>query len=134
MRAKCATSPRRAASWPRPTGSTRRGSPSLRKPSVPRGGRGPVRESDKLRQQVPGLGRVVPAVLLALLPELGRLSPKKIAALVGVCPFNRESGRWNGKRAIFGGRAGVRSVLYMAIVSAIRWNPLIKSFSPPLLA
>ena len=92
------------------------------------------RENDKLMQQVPGVGRVVSAVLLALLPELGRLSPKKIAALVGVCPFNRESGRWNGKRAIFGGRAGVRSVLYMAIVSAIRWNPLIKTFYQRLLA
>ncbi len=92
------------------------------------------RENDKLLQQVPGVGRVVSAVLLALLPELGRLSPKRIAALVGVCPFNRESGCWNGKRAIFGGRAGVRTILYMAIVSAIRWNPLIKVFYQRLLA
>lgn len=92
------------------------------------------RENDKLLQQVPGVGRVVSAVLLALLPELGRLSPKKVAALVGVCPFNRDSGRWSGKRSIFGGRAGVRSVLYMAIVSAIRWNPLIKAFYQRLLA
>lgn len=92
------------------------------------------RENDKLLQQVPGVGRVVSAVLLALLPELGRLSPKKIAALVGVCPFNRDSGRWSGKRSIFGGRAGVRTVLYMAIVSAIRWNPLIKAFYQRLLA
>lgn len=92
------------------------------------------RENDKLLQQVPGVGRVVSAVLLALLPELGRLSPKKIAALVGVCPFNRDSGRWSGKRSIFGGRAGVRTVLYMAIVSAIRWNPLIKAFYQRLVA
>jgi transposase len=92
------------------------------------------RENDKLLQQVPGVGRVVSAVLLALLPELGRLSPKSIAALVGVCPFNRDSGRWQGKRAIFGGRAGVRTVLYMAIVSAIRCNPLIKAFYQRLLA
>lgn len=92
------------------------------------------RESDKLLQQVPGVGRVVSAVLLALLPELGRLSPKQIAALVGLCPFNRDSGRWQGKRSIFGGRASVRAVLYMAIVSAIRWNPLIKVFYQRLLA
>lgn len=92
------------------------------------------REDDKLLQQVPGVGRVVSAVLLALLPELGRLSSKQIAALVGVCPFNRDSGRWRGKRSIFGGRAAVRSILYMAIVSAIRWNPLIKSFYERLLA
>lgn len=92
------------------------------------------RESDKLLQQVPGVGRVVSAVLLALLPELGRLSPKQIAALVGLCPFNRDSGRWQGKRSIFGGRASVRTVLYMAIVSAIRWNPLIKAFYQRLLA
>ena len=92
------------------------------------------RENDKLLQQVPGVGRVVSAVLLALLPELGQLSPKQIAALVGVCPFNRDSGRWHGKRSIFGGRAGVRTVLYMAIVSAIRWNPLIKAFYQRLLA
>ena len=92
------------------------------------------REHDKLLQQVPGVGRVVSAVLLALRPERGRLSPKSIAALVGVCPFNRDSGRWHGKRSIFGGRAGVRAVLYMAIVSAIRWNPLIKAFYQRLLA
>lgn len=92
------------------------------------------REHDKLLQQVPGVGRVVSAVLLALLPELGRLSPKQIAALVGVCPFNRDSGRWQGKRSIFGGRAAVRTALYMAIVSAIRWNPLIKVFYQRLLA
>src|SRR3970282_1537864 len=65
----------------------------------------PWRENDKLLQQVPGVGRVVSAVLLALLPELGQLSPKQIAARVGVCPFNRDSGRWHGKRSIFGGRA-----------------------------
>lgn len=92
------------------------------------------REDDKLLQQVPGVGRVVSTVLLALLPELGRLSPKQIAALVGVCPFNRDSGRWRGRRSIFGGRAPVRSILYMAIVSAIRWNPLIKPFYQRLLA
>ena len=92
------------------------------------------REKDELLQQVPGVGRVVSAVLLASLPELGRLSPKQIAALVGVCPFNRESGRWSGKRAIFGGRAGVRTILYMAIVSAIRCNPLIRAFYQRLLA
>lgn len=91
-------------------------------------------ENDTLLQQVPGVGRVVSAVLLALLPELGRLSPKQIASLAGVCPFNRDSGQWRGKRTIFGGRAAVRSILYMAIVSAIRFNPLIKTFYQRLLA
>lgn len=92
------------------------------------------REHDELLRQVPGVGRVVSAALLALLPELGQLSPKKIAALVGVCPFNRDSGSWHGKRTIFGGRAGIRAVLYMAIVTAIRCNPLIKAFYRRLLA
>lgn len=91
------------------------------------------REKDDLLQQVPGVGPIVSAVLLALLPELGRLSSKQIAALVGVCPFNRDSGRWQGKRTICGGRAPVRTVLYMAIVSAIRYNPLIKAFYQRLL-
>ena len=66
--------------------------------------------------------------LLGCLPELGELRGKEVAALVGVAPFNRDSGRWSGKRAIWGGRATVRAVLYMAAVAATRWNPVIREF------
>ena len=68
------------------------------------------------------------ATLIGCLPELGELRGKEIAALVGVAPFNRDSGRWRGKRGIWGGRAIVRAVLYMAAVAATRWNPVIREF------
>jgi transposase len=86
------------------------------------------READDLLQGVPGIGPVTSATLLAALPELGALNRRQISALVGVCPFNRDSGQGRGKRMIFGGRAGVRAVLYMATVAASRCNPLIKVF------
>jgi len=89
---------------------------------------------DDLLQSVPGLGQVTSASLLALLPELGHLSHKQIAALVGVAPFNRDSGQHKGKRIIWGGRADVRSVLYMATLSATRFNPLIRTFYQRLVA
>jgi transposase len=66
--------------------------------------------------------------MLAELPELGRLNRKQIAALVGVAPFNRDSGRLRGHRTIWGGRAPVRRALYMAAVVATRWNPVIRLF------
>jgi transposase len=72
--------------------------------------------------------------LLADLPELGTLSRKKIAALVGVAPFSRDSGRYRGKRTIWGGRARVRSVLYMGALVAARCNPVIREFYQRLLA
>lgn len=72
--------------------------------------------------------------LLADLPELGQLSAREIAALVGVAPFNRESGRWRGKRRIEGGRASVRTTLFMAMLSAVRYNPPIRAFYERLLA
>lgn len=75
---------------------------------------------------VPGVGKVTARTLLAELPELGQVNRKQIAALVGVAPFNRDSGTWRGQRAIWGGRAPVRSALYMATLSATRWNPIIK--------
>lgn len=84
-----------------------------------------------LQQQltsVPGVGRVLASVLLARLPELGRLNRREIAALVGVAPFSRQSGRWQGHESIFGGRAGVRTVLYMATLSAVRCNPALRAF------
>jgi len=84
-----------------------------------------------LQQQltsVPGVGRVLASVLLARLPELGHLNRREIAALVGVAPFSRQSGRWQGHESIFGGRAGVRTVLYMATLSAVRCNPTLHAF------
>lgn len=81
-----------------------------------------------LLQSVPGVGRVTALTLLSLLPELGSLSHKKIAALVGVAPFNCDSGTLRGKRRVWGGRAPIRAVLYMATLTAIRFNPSIKTF------
>ena len=74
------------------------------------------------------------ASLLAELPELGLLNRQEIAALVGLAPFNRDSGRFRGKRSIWGGRASVRSVLYMAALSARRCNPIIRQFAKRLEA
>ena len=79
-------------------------------------------------QSIPGIGPTASATLLAELPELGRLSRREIAALVGVAPFNRDSGTWRGQRRIAGGRASVRAVLYMATVAATRANPVIRAF------
>lgn len=84
-------------------------------------------------ESVPGIGFVTAATLVADLPELGQLNRQKIAALVGVAPFNQDSGKKRGKRRIFGGRTSVRSVLYMATLSAIRHNPVIKDFYQRLL-
>ena len=86
-----------------------------------------------LIESVPGVGPTTTAMLLAELPELGRLSAKQIAALVGVAPFNRDSGQTQGTRAIYGGRAPVRTALYMATLVATRYNPVIQSFYTRLL-
>jgi len=83
---------------------------------------------DALLQSVPGVGRILSTSLLAWLPELGLLSGKQIAALVGVAPYNRDSGLMRGKRMIWGGREQIRSVLYMAALSSSRCNPVISSF------
>jgi len=83
---------------------------------------------DALLQSVPGVGRILSTSLLAWLPELGLLSGKQIAALVGVAPYNRDSGQMRGKRMIWGGREQIRSVLYMSALSAARHNPVISSF------
>lgn len=85
-------------------------------------------ERDELLRSVPGVGPVTAATLAAELPELGKLGHKQISALVGVAPLNRESGQWRGKRSIGGGRAPVRTTLYMCVVVGIRFNPVIKSF------
>ncbi len=91
-------------------------------------------EKDAILQSVPGVGRVTTRTLLAMLPELGTLNRQEIAALVGVAPVNRDSGKKQGKRRIFGGRAAVRSVLYMAALSATRSNPVIQKFYEHLIA
>jgi transposase len=82
----------------------------------------------------PGVGPVTVTSLLVDLPELGRLDRQQIAALVGVAPFNRDSGKFHGRRAIWGGRAAVRSVLYMAALTARRANPMIRAFAQRLEA
>ena len=86
------------------------------------------RAKDDLLQSVPGVGRVLSLTLLAELPELGRLSRREIAALVGVAPLNRDSGQRRGKRLVWGGRAPVRAVLYMGALAAPRANPVIRGF------
>jgi transposase len=92
------------------------------------------RGKDDLLQSVPGVGRVVSLTLLAELPELGRLSHKEIAALVGVAPLNRDSGTLRGKRLVYGGRAPVRAALYMAALVASKCNPVIRLFYQRLRA
>ena len=86
------------------------------------------REREDLLQSVPGIGPVMSRTMLAELPELGRVNRKQIAALVGVAPFNRDSGRLRGHRTIWGGRAPVRRALYMAALVATRRNPVIRLF------
>ncbi len=86
------------------------------------------REKDEILQSTPGVGPVLSMTLLSGLPELGTLNRKEIAALVGVAPLNRDSGLFRGKRMIWGGRANIRSVLYMSATCAMRFNPAIKIF------
>ena len=86
------------------------------------------REHDDLLQSTPGVGPVLSRTLLADLPELGTLSRQQIAALVGVAPLNRDSGTLRGKRTVWGGRARVRSVLYMGTLVTVRYNPVLKTF------
>jgi transposase len=90
------------------------------------------KHTDRLLQSVPGVGPVLSATLTAELSELGDSDRRQIGALVGVVPYNRDSGTYRGKRSIFGGRAAVRSVLYMATLTAMRFNPIIKSFAARL--
>jgi len=83
---------------------------------------------------VPGIGAASVAVLLAELPELGKLDRRRVAALVGVAPLNRDSGQMRGQRSIWGGRADVRRTLYMATLTAVRHNPIVKTHYERLLA
>ncbi len=92
------------------------------------------KENEALLRSVPGVGPVLARTLLAELPELGTISPKRLSALVGVAPFNRDSGTFQGKRQVWGGRSPVRAVLYMAALVATRHNPVIREFYERLLA
>ena len=97
--------------------------------------RSPVwREKDDLLRSVPGVGEHLSLSLLAYLPELGTLNRKRIAALVGVAPFNRDSGPYRGRRSVWGGRSRLRAVLYMGALVASRYNPVLRSFYQRLLA
>ena len=90
-------------------------------------------EKNAVLRSTPGVGPVTASTLLAELPELGTLNRQKIAALVGVAPVNKDSGKKRGKRRVFGGRAAVRRTLYMAALNAVRFNPVIRSFYERLL-
>lgn len=92
-----------------------------------------LRRKFKIMCSAKGVGPATSFSLLSDLPELGKVNRKEIAALVGVAPFNRDSGRWRGKRTTWGGRASVRSALYMAALSASRHNPVIRAFYERLL-
>lgn len=92
-------------------------------------GQSPIwKDKQDLLQSVPGIGPVTSRALIANLPELGELSRKQIAALVGIAPLNRDSGTLRGRRTIWGGRAGVRALLYMAALVASRHNAVIRTF------
>jgi transposase len=84
------------------------------------------RAAEDLLTSVPGIGPITARTLIAELPELGRIDRRRLAALVGVAPVNRDSGAMRGHRAIAGGRADVRNVLFMAALAAIRRNPVIR--------
>jgi transposase len=93
-----------------------------------------LKKSMKQLMQVPGVGDVTVLTLLTQLPELGKLSNKEITALVGLAPYAKDSGKKTGRRSIFGGRMQIRSTLYMAALSAARFNPPIRVFYQHLLA
>lgn len=92
------------------------------------------REKENLLRSFPGIGPATAMAIIAELPELGTLSRQKIAALVGVAPINRDSGKLRGKRAIWGGRRQLRTTLYMAALVAARFNPVIRAFYQRLRA
>ena len=92
------------------------------------------REKDDLLRTVSGVGEQLSLTLLAYLPELGTLDRRQIAALVGVAPFNRDSGTLRGKPTVWGGRARVRAALYMGALVASRFNPVVRDFYQRLLA
>lgn len=92
-----------------------------------------LKAKDAVLESTPGVGLGLSSSLLFDMPELGRLSGKQASALIGVAPFNKDSGQWLGKRIIWGGRAEVRAMLYMSTLSATRFNPVIRSFYQRLI-
>jgi transposase len=92
------------------------------------------RAKDEILQSTPGVGPILSRTLMAKVPELGALNRQEIAALIGVAPFNRDSGTLRGTRAVWGGRAHVRAVLYMSTLAAVRHNPVLKAFYERLRA
>jgi transposase len=92
------------------------------------------REKENLLVSFPGVGGILARTFLAEMPELGSLRRRQVASLVGVAPYTRQSGRWRGKSMIGGGRAAARSAVYLAALSAIRCNPILKAFYRHLLA
>jgi transposase len=92
------------------------------------------RAKDEILQSTPGVGPILSRTLVAEVPEVGVLNRQEIAALIGVAPFNRESGTWRGNRAVWGGRAHVRAVLYMSTLAAVRHNSVLQAFSERLRA
>lgn len=92
------------------------------------------RDKENLLASVPGIGKTIARTLLAELPELGTLSPKQAAALAGLAPYTRQSGKWRGKTFIAGGRSAVRAALYMGAMVAARFNPTLKAFRDKLVA
>ncbi len=89
---------------------------------------------EEVLRSIPGVGPILSRTMLGQVPELGTLGHKQVAALVGVAPFNRDSGTLRGRRMIWGGRADVRAVLYMGALVATKHNPVIKAFYTRLLA
>lgn len=92
------------------------------------------RAREDLLSSVPGIGPTIARTLIAELPELGSLDRRQVASLVGLAPFTRQSGKWRGKSFIGGGRAGVRSLLFMGAMVGIRYNPVLKAFRDRLVA
>ena len=92
------------------------------------------RDKEDLLASVPGIGKTIARTLLCELPELGSLGPKQIAALCGLAPFTRQSGKWRGQSFIGGGRASVRAALFMGALVASRYNPILKTFRDRLVA
>ena len=92
------------------------------------------RDKEDLLASVPGIGKTIARTLLAELPELGALNPRQIAALAGLAPYTRQSGKWRGKSFIGGGRPAVRAALFMGALVAARFNPTLKAFRDRLVA
>lgn len=92
------------------------------------------REKEDLLASVPGVGPVTARVLLAEMPELGHLDRREVASLAGLAPWTRQSGQWRGKSFIGGGRAGVRTALFVAALTAARHNPVLRAFHQRLIA